>query len=107
MLWLARDVLFCGVLAERNGRTFRGLERDSWDVWSLLDFVFLFGLDLDHIIWSCELCLGFLLQEFGLMYVRHKNVSNMIEEFLLNPPFGEGPVFMACRRLCDYVGAVG
>lgn len=41
------------------------------------------------------------------MYVHHRNISNIIKDFFLNLPFGEGPVSMACGGVCDYVVAMG
>lgn len=48
--------------------------------------------DLDHVLWRCEFacCVWILFpRRFGMMCVHHRDVRDMIEEFLLNSLFGK------------------
>lgn len=43
---------------------------------------------------------GTFFQNFGMSTVCHRVVRDMIEEFLLNPPFGEKGRFLWCVSVC-------
>lgn len=66
--------------------------------------------DLDHILWTCDLA-GIVwesfFKRFGMMSSCHKDVSTMIEESLLNLPFGERPLSLACQCECGVMDIVG